>query len=81
MWAAGEGRLSAPLRGKMRIKRIEVAVQGRQSTSFFQEHPDPDELLERQGVMGPQGLDSLDDDRWAGDEADERYLAVLFGDA
>ncbi len=31
--------------------------------------------------MGPQGLDSLDDDRWAGDEADERYLAVLFGDA
>jgi hypothetical protein len=32
-------------------------------------------------VSSAQGLDRLDAQEWAGDEADERYLAAMFGDA
>lgn len=65
----------------MRIEPIEPAVQGRQTELFVHGRLDADDILNQQGVSEPQGLDKLDDERWAGDEADERYLAALFGDA
>jgi hypothetical protein len=80
LWAAGEGRLTAALRGSMRITSIRLAVRERETELFVLEHPDPDELLRSQGLADPQGLDSLDAHEWAGDEADERYLAAMFGD-
>jgi hypothetical protein len=81
VWAAGEGRLTAALRGTMRITQIQLAVRERETELFVHDHPHPDELLASQGVSEPQGLDRLGAQEWTGDEADERYLAAMFGDA
>jgi hypothetical protein len=51
--------------------------QGRHTTLFVEHRPPLDELLSQQGVDERQGLDAVTDDEWAGDEADERYLAAL----
>ena len=37
-------------------------------------------LLARQGIAGPQGLDSLSDPEWEDDEADQAYLEAIFGE-
>lgn len=81
VWASGEGRSSSALRGTMRITSIQLAVRERETEFFVHEHPQPHQLLRSQGVSEPQGLDRLDAQEWAGDEADERYLAAMFGDA
>jgi hypothetical protein len=78
--AAGAGRMTGSLRGTMRVERIQLAVQGRQTELFVHEHPDADELLRGQGIHAAQGLDALDDHDWAGDPADERYPAAMFGE-
>lgn len=80
VWARGEGRLTGPLHGSMRVETIEPAVHGRQTELFTPERVPLDVLLERQGIDSPQGLDALEGDEWVGDEADERYLAAMFGD-
>ncbi|MCP9492045.1 MAG: hypothetical protein MSC31_19540 [Solirubrobacteraceae bacterium MAG38_C4-C5] len=79
VWARGEGRLTGPLRGSMRVEGIEPVVHGRQTELFTPERVPLDVLLERQGIGSPQGLDALEDDAWVGDDADERYLAAMTG--
>jgi hypothetical protein len=81
VWASGEGRLTSALRGTMRITSIRLAVRERETELFVHQHPQPDELLRTQRVSEPQGLDRLEAHEWSGDEADERYLAAMFGDA
>ncbi len=80
VWACGDGRLTGPLRGSMRVEAIEPVVHGRQTELFTPERVPLDVLLARQGIDSPQGLDALESDAWVGDDADERYLAAMFGD-
>lgn len=80
VWVSGEGRRTSALRGTMAVSRIERAVQGRQTDLFSHEHVPADDVLARQGVREAQGLAALGDEEWAGDEADERYLAALLDD-
>lgn len=77
VWASGQGKLTSPLKGSMRIERIEPAVQRRQTEMFVSERPALEKLLSGQGVTRPQGLDAVIDDQWVGDDSDERYLAAL----
>lgn len=75
VWVAGSGRLTSPLRGAMTIVRIEP-VDVEQSALFTTVPVDEDELLARQGIAGPQGLEALSDPEWD-DETDDAYLAAL----
>lgn len=78
VWAVGTGRLVTPQRGTMTIERIETIEQGEQTTLFTQEQIPDSELLERQAIGGPQGLDALSDPEWD-EETDDAYLAALTG--
>lgn len=80
VWAEGPARLKSAAKGTMTVERIQLSVQGRQSTLFVERRPALEDLLARQGFDEPQGLDAVADDGWVGDESDERYLAALFGD-
>lgn len=75
VWAEGSGKLTSSLRGSMAIERIEP-VDVEQSSLFTSAPVDEDELLARQGIEGPQGLDALSDPQWD-DETDDAYLAAL----
>jgi len=59
----------------MAIERIEP-VDVEQSSLFTPPPVDEDELLARQGIHAPQGLDALSDPQWD-DETDDAYLAAL----
>jgi hypothetical protein len=59
----------------MSIERIEP-VDVEQSMLFTSAPVDEDELLARQGIDAPQGLDALTDREWD-DETDGAYLAAL----
>lgn len=62
------------------FEHIEAVDQGEQAVLFTHEQiPDAD-LLDRQGVTGPQGLDALVDPEWD-ETTDDVYLAALTGDA
>lgn len=75
VWVEGSGKLTSPLRGSMAIERIEP-VDVEQSSLFTSAPVDEDELLARQGIDAPQGLDALSDPEWD-DETDDAYLAAL----
>jgi len=75
VWVEGSGRLSSPLRGAMMIDRIEP-VDMEQSALFTTVPVDENDLLLRQGITAPQGLESLSDLEWD-DETDDAYLAAL----
>jgi hypothetical protein len=75
VWVEGSGRLTSPLRGAMMIERIEP-VDMEQSALFTTAPVDEEELLVRQGISAPQGLQSLSDPEWD-DETDDAYLAAL----
>jgi hypothetical protein len=75
VWVEGSGRLTSPLRGAMMIERIEP-VDMEQSALFTTAPIDEEELLVRQGISAPQGLQSLSDPEWD-DETDDAYLAAL----
>jgi hypothetical protein len=75
VWVQGSGKLTSPLRGAMSIERIEP-VDVEQSMLFTSAPVDEDELLARQGIDAPQGLDALTDREWD-DETDGAYLAAL----
>lgn len=75
VWVEGTGRLTSPLRGAMMIERIEP-VDMEQSALFTTAPVDEEELLARQGITAPQGLQSLSDPEWD-DETDDAYLAAL----
>jgi hypothetical protein len=75
VWVEGSGRLSSPLRGSMMIERIEP-VDMEQSALFTTVPVDEKDLLARQGITAPQGLESLSDLEWD-DETDDAYLAAL----
>ncbi len=75
VWVEGTGRLTSPLRGAMMIERIEP-VDMEQSALFTTAPVDEEELLARQGISAPQGLQSLSDPEWD-DETDDAYLAAL----
>jgi hypothetical protein len=75
VWVEGSGKLTSPLRGSMTIERIEP-VDVEQSTLFTAGTIDEDQLLARQGISAPQGLESLSDPEWD-DETDDAYLAAL----
>ncbi len=75
VWVEGSGKLTSPLRGSMAIERIEP-VDTEQSALFTPSPVDEDELLARQGIDAPQGLDALSDPQWD-DETDDAYLAAL----
>jgi hypothetical protein len=75
VWVEGSGRLSSPLRGTMMIDRIEP-VDTEQSALFTIAPIDESDLLLRQGITAPQGLESLSDLEWD-DETDAAYLAAL----
>jgi hypothetical protein len=49
---------------------------GAQSTRFTAAPVDEDELMARQGITAPQGLDALSEPEWD-DETDDAYLAAL----
>jgi hypothetical protein len=75
VWVKGHGAITSPLRGTMTIERIE-AVESEQSALFTMIPVDEDELLARQGIVGPQGLAALADPEWE-DDTDDAYLAAL----
>ncbi len=75
VWVEGNGRLTSPLRGSMLIEQIE-SVDIDQSALFTSTAVDEDELLARQGIAAPQGLDALVDTQWD-DAIDDAYLAAL----
>lgn len=75
VWVEGSGRLTSPLRGSMAIECIEP-VDVEQSSLFTSAPVGEDELLARQGIDAPQGLDALSDPQWD-DETDDAYLAAL----
>ncbi|MBA3328374.1 MAG: hypothetical protein H0T43_08745 [Solirubrobacterales bacterium] len=75
VWVEGSGKLTSPLRGSMAIERIDP-VDVEQSSLFTPSPVDEDELLARQGIDAPQGLDALSDPQWD-DETDDAYLAAL----
>jgi hypothetical protein len=75
VWVEGSGKLTSPLRGAMTIERIE-SVDVEQSALFTSAPVDEDELLARQGIKAPQGLDALIDPEWD-DETDDAYLVAL----
>jgi len=75
VWVEGSGKLISPLRGALSIERIE-SVDVEPSALFTTAPVGEDELLARQGIAAPQGLDSLSDPRWD-DDADDAYLAAL----
>jgi len=40
-----------------------------------------DELMERQGIGGPQGLAALTDPEWELDDKSERFLEAIFAES
>jgi len=76
VWVEGSGKLTSLLRGSMTIERIESVDEVDQSPLFTVEPVDENELLARQGITVPQGLDAFADPEWE-DETDEAYLAAL----
>ncbi len=77
--AEGEGQRVSPLRGNMRIARIEPAEQGTQAPLFTTDQLEDSQLLEEQGIAGPQGLASVAPSKeW--DELDDAYLTALLED-
>lgn len=78
VWAVGSGRVINAERGSMTIERIEEVEQGEQ-TALFTPEPTPDaELLDQQGIEGPQGLAAIGDPEW-NEETDDVYLEALTG--
>jgi hypothetical protein len=75
VWVEGHATMTSPLRGTMTIDRIE-AVESEQSALFTVIPVDEDVLLARQGIVGPQGLETLSDPGWE-DGTDDAYLAAL----
>ncbi|HEX2703691.1 MAG TPA: hypothetical protein VHM72_09695, partial [Solirubrobacteraceae bacterium] len=75
VWVEGHATMTSPLRGTMTIDRIE-AVESEQSALFTVIPVDEDVLLARQGIVGPQGLETLSDPGWE-DDTDDAYLAAL----
>jgi hypothetical protein len=75
VWVEGSGQLTSPLRGAMTIERVDP-VDMEQSELFTAATVDAEELLARQGITAPQGLESLSDPEWD-DENDDAYLTAL----
>lgn len=76
VWIEGSGRLTGPLRGSMTIERIESVDEGEQTALFTHAPLGEDELLARQGITAPQGIEAISDPDWD-DGADDAYLAAL----
>jgi hypothetical protein len=76
VWVEGSGKLASPLRGSMSIERIEPVDEADQTALFTPAPVSEDELLARQGITAPQGIDALSDPEWD-DDADDAYLAAL----
>lgn len=76
VWVEGSGKLTSPLRGSMTIERIEPVDDVGQSALFTFVPTDEGELLNRQGISAPQGLDTFSDPEWD-DDSDDAYLAAL----
>lgn len=76
VWVEGSGKLASPLRGSMNIERIEPVDEAAQTALFTLAPVSEDELLARQGITAPQGIDALSDPEWD-DDADDAYLAAL----
>jgi len=76
VWVEGSGKLTSPLRGSMTIERIESVDDVEQSALFTSAPVDENELLTRQGITAPQGLDALSDPEWD-DETDDAYFTAL----
>lgn len=76
VWVEGSGKLMSPLRGSMTIERIESVDDVEQSALFTIAPVDESELLIRQGITAPQGLDTLSDLEWD-DETDDAYFTAL----
>jgi hypothetical protein len=60
----------------MSIERIEPVDEADQTALFTPAPVSEDELLARQGITAPQGIDALSDPEWD-DDADDAYLAAL----
>lgn len=78
--AEGLGALSTPLRGSMQVYEIRPVIESEQSELFTSEVLADVELLDRQGLVGPQGIDALADAEWSDDEADKAYIDAIFGE-
>ena len=76
----GAGKLTSPLRGSMKVHSISPVIEVEQSELFTTEVLADTELLARQGIEGPQGIDALSDPEWEDDEADQAYLEAIFGE-
>lgn len=76
VWVEGSGKLASPLRGSMTIERIEPVDEADQTALFTLAPVSEDELLARQGITAPQGIDALSDPDW-NDDVDDAYLAAL----
>ena len=76
VWVEGSGKLTSPLRGSMTVERIEAVDEVEQSTLFTLVPATEEELIRRQGISAPQGLDAVSDPEWD-DATDDAYLAAL----
>lgn len=76
VWVEGTGRLTSPLRGSMAIERIDAVDDVEQSALFTVVPVEDSDLLARQGIAAPQGLDAFSDPQWD-DETDDAYLTAL----
>jgi hypothetical protein len=81
VWARGAGKLSSARSGVLDVVEIH-AVPEYEQTALFTGEPLPlSELMERQGVRGPQGLAALADPEWEENEESDLFLEALLGTA
>ncbi|MDX6583013.1 MAG: hypothetical protein QOI10_2197 [Solirubrobacterales bacterium] len=76
VWVAGEGEQTSARRGSMRIDEVRAVEQGDQSEFFTWAPVDDAELMDRQGIREPQGLERVAEGGWDA-ETDQAYLDAL----
>jgi hypothetical protein len=77
VWARGIGKLTSSRSGVLEIIEIH-GVPEHEQTSLFTSAPLPvSELMDLQGVQGPQGLRALTDPEWVDNEESDLFLEAL----
>jgi hypothetical protein len=66
-------------RGNVEVTELEPLYEWEQSSLFTDESVALSELLARQGVTGPQGLESLGEPALADDEEYDKFLGAILG--
>jgi hypothetical protein len=80
VWARGLGRMSSSRVGTLDLEAIQVVPDFEQTELFTGIPVALPDLLEQQGVHGPQGLATFTDPEWSAGEESDLFLEAAFSE-